>query len=248
MSITVVGSVARRDFVEGGSDLDIMYVHTHHGMSSGEIGSLSPVRALLDELFNPVIRLYRPTGRQKPWMVDLHFVDYELLREQPQWADPANFRQEYVERNTYLWLYAFDLQANSICLSGADPRRFIKVHPPDHYALWAARKHAATLTLLRNDAGSGPPTDDAVQRWKILAGGVLQLAALAYGSRSLRKREVYNDFQTRVPNFRNKTFARVLWHEYLHGGQISLAQRTEWAEQCMGFCRCALELIIQAHS
>jgi predicted nucleotidyltransferase len=245
VSVAVIGSVARGDFVEGGSDLDLLMVHTHGERPAREIAAIPALRRVLRRFGGPVLDRYGGTGSQKPFMVDLGFVDYEVLRQQPDWADPTRFREEHTERNTYLWLYAFDLAAHRIRLFGEDPMHHVVAYPPSSYAPWELARCRAGLDRARRQMGERDGlADEAVSEWKKLAGAVLRLAALTHGGRSLRKAEVYRDFQQAVPLFEGKGFAEVLWVEYLRGDPPE--DRSQWLAQCDRFCAGALDVIAWA--
>lgn len=242
VSVVVVGSLARKDFVEGGSDLDLMFVHTLGDKPNEEIASNAGLQNLIHYFGDPVFDICACTGRQKPFMIDCHFVDYGLLSEQHHWANPANFLQEYTKRDTYLWLYAFDFVQNRICLWGEDPTSLIKVYSPDVYITWAAEDKRIKLSAIKNDSALEQAAEEPLLgRWKLLAGETLRLLAIRYGSRSLRKAEVYADFQELAPYFKGKEFAEELWAEYLYGK--SCEDRKEWLVRCDEFCQAALSRI-----
>lgn len=238
-SITVVGSLARRDFVLGGSDVDLMFVHGHGDRPASEIGSIPGVRRLVRHFGDALLSRYADTGRQKPFMVDLHFVDRELLHRQPEWADPTGFRPEYVCRNHFLWLYAFDFAASRYCLYGEDPALSVQVYPPASYAAWVAADLRGKLLALECSIAD----EAVVGGYKLIAGATLKLVALCHGAPSLRKAEVYEDFQRLVPYFEGKSFAEILWAEYLHGPEHAPADRTQWIRDCRIFCEAALATI-----
>jgi predicted nucleotidyltransferase len=242
--VVVVGSLARGDLVEGGSDVDLMFIHRHGELSASEVAARPHVREMVKRFGDPVLSLCKDTGRQKPFMVDLHFVDREVLRQQPDWAHPGRFRLPYTARNAYLWLYAFDLAAHRICLWGEDPLDHVEAHPPRAYAAWAAVESQTKLAEVRQHTRLAPEvTEDLVGRWKVLAGGVLRLAALTWGGRSLRKAEVLDDFRRLTPPFADKGFANVLWEEYLFGRRDLGEDRRVWLARCEAFCSTVLELV-----
>jgi len=235
-SVTVVGSLARGDFVERGSDVDVMFVHTLGVRPADELCAIPSLRNVVHHFGSPALRLGAATGRQKPFMVDCHFVDCEILEQQPQWADPACFRQEHTERDWNLWVYAFDFVANRIRLWGEDPVHFVHVYPPESYILWALGRLQGTLSELQGGgAREAALSPEIVGRWKVLAGTLLHLAAIYHGSPTLGKTEAYREFQELVPDFNGKNFAEVLWTEYLHGTEP--ADRGEWLTRCEEFCQ-----------
>jgi hypothetical protein len=187
------------------------------------------------------------TGCQKPFMVDLHFVDSEVLRQQPRWAEPNLFTQEETRHDRYLWVYAFALADDRICLWGDDPASFIHVYEPLSYVPWVANDLSDALRALSDSSLSvANPTPEIVGQWKNLAGEVLRLLALIEGTRSLRKEDVYRYFQELVPPFDSKDFAEGLWAEYLHGPRFAPLDRCAWLGECEQFCRSGMAMVAKA--
>jgi hypothetical protein len=189
----------------------------------------------------PLLSLGAGTGRQKPFLVDCHFVDAEMLAQQPQWADPATFAPEHTSRDYYLWLYAFDLAANGARLWGENPAERVRVYSPADYVPQAAADLRRRLAALKSVDAGPDPTAEVTDRWKLVAGETLRLLALAHGCRSLRKQEVYRDFHALVPYFQGKDFSASLWAEYLYGSVFQ--DREDWLARCDRFCTKGLALL-----
>lgn len=238
-SVLVVGSLARRDFILGGSDVDLMLVHGHGDRPASTIAAIPGVRVLVRHFGDALLSKYGETGRQKPFMVDLHFVDRGLLLQQREWADPAAFRAEYASRDHFLWLYAFDFAAHRDCLYGDDPGPSVRVHPPASYATWVVEDLRSKLLLLESMRAG----ESLIAGHKLIAGETLKLVALCHGASSLMKVEVYEEFQRLVPCFEGKGFAEQLWAEYVHGPGYAPADRTQWVRDCRAFCEAALATI-----
>jgi len=247
ISITVVGSLARCDFITGGSDIDLLIVHDHGDISNGEVAAIPAMKFVIRSIGDPVLQAFAHTGKQKPCMCDLHFIDGGLLRDQPKWADPAAMRTSTVHRSHYFWLYAFDLAQHRICLLGPDPVANMHIYPPIAYAAIAVDNYQMQLHALTSQTIAGDPLSEAmVGRWKQLAGAILKLAAIVFGGASLKKRPVLDDFLQRVPIYEGKDFATILWTEYVHGELSLPPDRIVWHQRCQAFCFATLAMLSDA--
>lgn len=239
VSVALVGSLARDDFRQGGSDVDLMVVHTIGDKPAAEVGAMQPLRRLVQHCGEPLLHLGAGTGVQKPFVVDCHFVDSLILATQPRWAEPSQFTLALARRETYLWLYAFDLVQYAMPLFGPSPALGVRVHEPVSYVGVVRRQLHDDLQGLA--AEPQEPRPEFVERWKLLAGRVMTALALTRGGRSLKKNDVYRDFNLLAPGFPGKAFAASLWAEYLYGSVFQ--DRVEWLRRCRRFCEGALEVL-----
>lgn len=242
-SLTLVGSLARDDFNEGGSDVDLLLVHGLDERPSSEIGRLPEVRAVLHLVGEPLLGLMRGAGRHRPFVIDCHFAAASLLARQPHWADPGCFLREHLARERYLWLYAFDLVEHGRTLWGDRPAETVRAYRPTAYLPLLVRQLREDLALAQSYPVTSDPSADLLHRWRELTGQILTLLALRFGGTSLRKREVYLAFNLRVPHFPGKDFAAALWAEYLYGTVFH--RRDEWLRRGTRFCENGLKLLDQ---
>lgn len=268
-SVTLIGSLSRGDFIEAGSDVDLLLVQRRDSEEATECGRHPPLREVVQLFGEPILRLARTTGRQKPLVLDCHFVNTETARTQPQWADPTCFSAAELGRDPYLWLYAFDLRAHAQTLWGEAPTPNIVAYDPRAYLPVFARQLQEQFERLSACAaqavvqrqlctftggvlldGLGMPRvgssgvrvpDSVIADWKRLTGQLLTTLALQYGPPSLLKRDVFRHFNLRVPYFPGKDFAGHLWSEYLYG--IVYDERDEWVRRCARLCENGLKLL-----
>lgn len=240
-SVTLVGSLARADFIEGGSDVDLLLVH---GLADGppeEVGRRPQIRALVHHFGEPLLHLGAGTGRLRPFAVDCHFASTRVLHSQPQWADPASFLREHLSRDRYLWLYAFDLEAHGKVLWGETPAASMRLYPPQQYLHHLVRDLREELARLQSHRVPADLSAAVLAGWKRFAGQLPTLLALCFGPPSLQKRDLYRTFNLSVPYFPGKDFAARLFSEYLYG--ITYQQDEEWVGRCSQFCANALALL-----
>lgn len=231
-SVALIGSLARGDFRTGGSDVDLMFVHGLGERPAAEVAAAPSMRRPVGFLGEPLLQAGGGTGAQKPFLIDCHFVEGLVLATQPRWAEPSQFTLQWAERETYLWLYAFDLVRHIMPLSGPSPAIGVRAYDPAAYTETVLRQLRQRLAALRDD----PPANqvEAVNAWKLFAGRLLTALALSRGGRSLKKNEIYRDFNTLVPHFPGKDFAASLWAEYLYGSVFQ--DREDWLQRCRKFC------------
>lgn len=241
-SVTLIGSLSRDDFNEGGSDVDLLFVHGL-GERGSEVASLPDFRAVIQHFGEPLKRLGRTTGRPKPLVVDCHFGDRQTVSRQPDWADPAGFLREYLSRDRYLWLYAFDFVENSLPLWGPDLRPALRVWEPSAYLPVLARSLREELARLQAMPPGSEPPAGLVNDYQRLSGELSTLLSLKYGCRSLMKQAQHRSFNLLVPYFDGKDFAASLWAEYLYGSIFQ--DRADWVCRCSRFCAGALNLLEQ---
>lgn len=236
-----MGSLARGDFRPGGSDVDLLVVHQCGDLPCDDVGQRSDVRVVVRHFGEPLLQVAGGSGEQKPFMVDCHFVDLRVLRDQPRWADPRGFLSVDTRHDRFLWIYGFDFVQHACVLWGESPTALVQAYDPLLYVPVAARDLARRVAEL----SSAPPSSDAlserVDRWKSVAGELMTLLALAHGCRSLRKQDLHRVFNTRVPYFPGKDFAASLWAEYLYGTVFQ--ERQEWVARCARFCASGLTLL-----
>ena len=240
-SVTLVGSLARDDFIVGGSDVDLLLVHGLGEHPSSEIGRRPEIRAILQLFGEPLLRLAGGTGRQKPFLIDCHFADAQTVAAQPQWADPAGFLREHMARDRFLWIYAFDLVAHSCTLWGEPPACAVSVFPVAGYLPYLVRQLREDLALLESYAIRPDPPERQVNQWKSLQGQLITLVALKHGCESLLKHDLYRTFNLHVAYFPGKDWAAAFWAEYLRGSVFH--QRDEWLRRSTKFCENALGLL-----
>jgi hypothetical protein len=240
-SITLVGSLSRDDFRVGGSDVDLLVVHGLGELPSAELGRRPELRGLVRHFGEPLMRAAGHSGLQKPFMIDCHFVDREVLAAQPQWATPETFTADLVTRDRFLWVYAFDLVAHGRVLWGESPVPLVQPREPEAYLALAAADWVRRLAEIARRPVPQPPSEELVNGWKAIAGEMMTLLALRHGCHSLRKQDVHRVFNTGVPYFPGKDFAASLWAEYLYGTVFQ--DRQEWVARCHRFCHNAAELL-----
>lgn len=233
-AVALVGSLARDDFRPGGSDVDLMFVHGLGEGPSSDLGARPEMRTLARHFGEPLLRVAGLSGQQKPFMVDCHFVDREVLRTQPVWAAPASFTPALLPRDRFLWLYAFDFLAHATPLWGADPREFVQAFDPAEYLPVAAPDLRWRVAAATADPERTAPSTALVSRWKSLTGELMTLLAIRHGCRSLCKADVHRVFNTGVPYFPGKDFAASLWAECLYGTVFQ--ERADWVARCERFC------------
>jgi hypothetical protein len=240
-SVTLIGSLSRADFIEGGSDVDLLFVHSLGEQPAAELCAHPTLRAVVHHLGAPLLAIGRNTGRQKPFLIDCHFADVRTVADQPRWADPSGFLREYQRRERYLWIYAFDLLEHGWTLWGEPPAAAVTPYDPAAYVpllVPCLREELARLQSFRVGAAVSPAL---ISDWKRLVGQVLTLLALQYGSRSLRKQDTFRFFNLRVPYFPGKDFAGHIWSEYLYG--IVYDERDEWVRRCSRLCENGLKVL-----
>jgi predicted nucleotidyltransferase len=239
VSVALIGSLARDDFRAGGSDVDLMLVHTHGEKPAGQVAAVPAVRRLVQHFGEPLLKIGAGTGAQKPFMVDCHFVDSLVLATQPRWAEPSQFTLALAQRNTHLWLYAFDLVQHAVPLFGPSPALGLDVHPPAQYTgVLRQQLHRDLEALCEQPAEVRPET---IESWKLLAGRMMVALALGHGGGSLNKSEVHRSFNILAPRFPGKDFAASLWAEYLYGSVFQ--DRAEWLQRCRRFCEGGLGVL-----
>ncbi|MEN6643516.1 MAG: nucleotidyltransferase domain-containing protein [Armatimonadia bacterium] len=239
-SVALVGSLSRDDFNEGGSDVDLLFVHGL-GEKGSEVASLPEFRAVIQHFGEPLLRLGMSTGRQKPFLVDCHFADRQTVCRQPDWADPAGFLREYLSRDRYLWIYAFDFVENSLPLWGPDLRPAVRVYDPVSYLPMLTRSLREDLARLQSLQPVPEPPAKLINDWKHLSGQLSTLLSLKHGCRSLMKQALHRCFNLSVPYFDGKDFAASLWAEYLYGSVFQ--DRADWVRRCSRFCAGALKAL-----
>lgn len=149
-SVTLVGSLSRNDFIEGGSDVDLLFVHDLGEQPSGELCKHPRLREVVQLFGEPLLRIGRNTGRQKPFLVDCHFADARVVDTQPCWADPAGFVHESMAHERTLWLYAFDLVENGQTLWGRPLASEVRVYEPQCYMPLLAQELREELVRLQS--------------------------------------------------------------------------------------------------
>jgi predicted nucleotidyltransferase len=238
-SVVLVGSLARGDFRVGGSDVDLMLVHQLGELPAAEVGRRADVRAIVRHFGGPLLRVAGGTGVQKPFVMDCHFVDLEVLRSQPQWASREHFAPAHAHRDRFLWIYAFDFVAHARLLWGDNPAPAVQAYDPLPYLPHAAAALRAEVAALSALEPGSSPEPEPVSRWKRAAGELMTLLALSHGCRSLGKRDLHRSFNADVPYFQGKDFAASLWAEFLYGSVFQ--DRAEWVGRCRRFCQGGLQ-------
>lgn len=237
-SIALVGSLSRDDFNLGGSDVDLLFVHAL-GEQGSEVACDPSLRAIIQHFGEPLLRLGRGTGLQKPFLVDSHFADTQTVCRQPHWADPAGFLREYLCRDRFLWIYAFDFVEYSLPLWGEDLRPCLHVYDPRDYLSLLERPLRQELVRLQSPQPVADPPAQLINDWKHLSGQLMTLLALKHGPADLRKQALHRSFNLRVPYFDGKDFVASLWAEYLYGSVFQ--DRADWQRRCSRFCTGALK-------
>lgn len=239
VSVALIGSLSRNDFRDGGSDVDLMIVHTHGDLPAAEVAAVPALRRLVHEFGAPLLQLGGGTGVQKPFVVDCHFVDATVLATQPQWSDPIRMVADLRERDAYLWLYAFDLEQFALPLLGPHPAHGLTIQDPPAYTSTLRDHLRADWQAL--DAATHGADADTINHWKHLSGRLMTAFALSRGVRSLMKASVHRGFNLLAPHFAGKDFAASLWAEYLYGTVFQ--DRDDWLRRCRRFCANGLEVL-----
>ncbi|MEI6502213.1 MAG: hypothetical protein WCP21_14450, partial [Armatimonadota bacterium] len=167
----LVGSLSRDDFIEGGSDVDLLFVHEHGELPSRELGAHPALREAVRLFGEPLLAIGRHTGRQKPFVVDTHFADAHTVETQPRWADPAGFLREHMSHDRSLWLHAFDLVENGRVLWGESPVPALRVYEPAGYLPCLARELREELARLQSYSPH-PVRSQAAQQVCAFTGGL----------------------------------------------------------------------------
>lgn len=239
VSVTLAGSLARGDFRLGGSDVDLLVVHDHPGLTPAEAAREAALRRLVRHFSEPLQRLAATTQAGLTLVMDCHLVGAGALADQPRWADPATARPDLTGHDRLLWLYAFDLQAHHRTLWGPDPTVGLRIVSPQAYLPAAVAEARRRLEELSNlPAGL---SEEQVPPWKALAGEIMALLALQAGCPTLRKRDLHRYFNACAPYFKGKDFAASLWAEYLYGTVFQA--RADWLARCRQFCTSALTVL-----
>ncbi len=240
-SVALVGSLSRGDFRPGGSDVDLLVVHQCGDLPPAEVGRHPDVRVVVRHFGEPVVEACGGSGDHRPVVVDCHFVDLGVLRDQPRWAAPRQFLSVHTRHDRFLWIYGFDFVQHALVLWGESPTALVQAHDPLPYIPVAARDLSRRIADLSSATQEGGPLLELVDRWKAAAGELMTLLALAHGCRSLRKQDLHRAFNTQVPYFPGKDFAASLWAEYLYGTVFQ--ERQEWIARCARFCDSGLTLL-----
>lgn len=148
-SVVLVGSLSRDDFVEGGSDVDLLLIHEHGELPSRELAAHPALGEIVRLFAEPLLAIGRHTGRQPPLLVDCHFVDAHTVETQPRWADPACFCREHLSHDRNLWLYAFDFAEHARTLWGDSPVPLLRVYEPAAYLPLLAQELRDELARLQ---------------------------------------------------------------------------------------------------
>lgn len=187
-SVVLVGSLSRDDFIEGGSDVDLLIIHEQGDRPSEELGRHPGLREIVRLFGEPLLAMGRNSGRQRPFMVDCHFADAHTVATQPQWADPAGFLREHMSHDRNLWLYAFDLLENGKGLWGEALVPTLRVFEFAGYLPLLARELREELVRLQSYSPQKPRSQAAQQVCAFTGGlqldgvGMLRVGALQGGA------------------------------------------------------------------
>jgi len=187
-SVVLVGSLCRDDFIEGGSDVDLLFIHDQGELSSDELGRHPALREVVRLFGEPLLAMARNSGRQRPFMVDCHFADAHTVETQPQWADPAGFLREHMSHDRNLWLYAFDLVENGKVLWGEPLTQTVQAFEPGGYMPLLARELREELVRLESYSPQRVRSQAAQQVCAFTGGlqldgvGMLRVGALRGGA------------------------------------------------------------------
>jgi hypothetical protein len=221
-SVILFNSLVRGDYVPGASDIDLLAVFDHEP-------SHEETEALIKCFTEASGLTARPSGEKPIFDVLCISVDELPLEGTPAAARPTRWKM--------LGIYAFDFVAHSRVLRGEDFRPRLVVRDP--------------MTMLAERLGKlrelyyQPRKEGLEYMAAIGAGEFIRLAQLVFGEKTIDKRVVFANFDSLVPEFPGKEFAKLLKEEYLTGAmrRMSVEERASHLRECETFVGSLIPLL-----
>ena len=229
-SVALIGSLARGDFVQGRSDVDILLLFKGPPLMANDQNiRFETIAIQTEKAFRECAELNSETV-PKGEMVD--FVRIPSVHLQYLIATPLNWQPaDYLYLATMFGLFGFDMR-HWMILEGEDFRNRIPL------ADWKCLIPAIARSAIRR--ANLPFTQAALLTW---ASSAIRLAQVAYGVPTLDKRFVMNYFDSYVPDFELKWLGRLVWRACSYDGLWEKPQD----EEIVRFGRQLLSPLVEAH-